>query len=748
MPEPIRLRPCQQEIMRYHSGFMGISAVPGSGKTWTLSHLAANIILSGALRPDQEVLIVTFSNSAVDNFSRRISERLKEAGLLPGIGYTVRTLHGLAHDIIRERPDLAGLSNDFKILDERDTNLVKSRIVNAYISSHPEFLTNFGKVNSSEKEQVYIKDRFLPAYMENLSNACIRASKDRQLLPENLKQLMEEYPSKLPLIELGIELYTDYQRSLNFMGGVDFDDLIRLALQCLKFDPLLVSNLKDRWPYILEDEAQDSSQLQEHILSIMAGDQGNWVRVGDPNQAIYETFTTADPRLLKDFINRSEVNSIDLPESGRSSPSIISLANYLIDWTKNQHPLNTAHDALSSPHILPAPQDDPQPNPVDQPDWIELLGTKFTPDEEVTYIAESAKKWLALHPDHTISVLAPNNNHCFNIIKALKNAGLEVIDNLLRSAESTRLSAGAIAIILRSLSDPQSPSKLAKAFEVWRRTDRENEQVKEFLTKASNLIKKCENVEDFLWPVNNGGWLDTLLSDSVAPETYTLLSSFQRIAQRWQMAVVLPIDQLILTIAQDLFLEPGELAMAHKLAMTLRQLMKNHPDWQLPELGQELVVIAKNERRFIGFSEDESGFNPQNYPGKIVVATIHKSKGLEWDKVFLSSVNNYDFPSGMEYDSYYSERWFIKDNLNLEAEALAQLEALTSKSNKMVYTEGLASLKARQDLIRERLRLLYVGITRAKQSLTMTWNSGKLGTSTEAIPMVALRNYWNAQVNK
>lgn len=748
MNETVNLRPSQKEIMKYRSGFMGISAVPGSGKTWTLSLLAANIILSGVLRSDQEVLIVTFSNSAVDNFSRRISEMLKAAGLLPGIGYTVRTLHGLAHDIIRERPDLAGLSNDFKILDDRDTSQVKSRIANAFIRSHPGFLTNFGKPNTSEKENEYLRDRHLPTYLENLAHAFIRASKDRQLQPKDLTKLSEKFPTDLSLIEWGIELYSDYQRSLNFQGGVDFDDLIRLALQCLKFDSLLVNNLKERWPFILEDEAQDSSQLQEHILSTMTGSNGNWVRVGDPNQAIYETFTTANPRLLKEFINRSDVTSIDLPESGRSTLSIISLANFLMDWTNKQHPVDSARHALSLPHILPAPENDPQPNPPDHPDWIELNETKFTPQEEVYYIAESVKKWVATNPTHTICVLAPNNNHCFTIVKALKDSGVDVIDNLLRSSESTRLSAGAIAIILRSLSDPQSPNKLARAFEVWRRSDREDEQVKDPISKAVNLIKKCGNIEDYLWPGNNCGWLDNLPTDSCPPESLMLLSSFQKIAQRWQKAVVLPIDQLILTIAQDLFLEPGELAMAHKLALTLRQLLNAHPDWQLPELSQELIIIAKNERRFIGFNEDESGFDPQKYPGKVIVATIHKSKGLEWDKVYLSSINNYDFPSGMDYDTYYSERWFIKDNLNLEAEALSQIETLSSESNKVEYKEGAASLNARQDLIRERLRLLYVGITRAKQSLTMTWNSGKLGNSTEALPLVALRNFWNLQVNQ
>jgi DNA helicase-2/ATP-dependent DNA helicase PcrA len=82
---------------------------------------------------------------------------------------------------------------------------------------------------------------------------------------------------------------------LNFRGAVDFDDLIRLALRCLQTDPEYLARLQYRWPYILEDEAQDSSHMQEMILRLLSSRSGNWVRVGDPNQAIYETFTTADP---------------------------------------------------------------------------------------------------------------------------------------------------------------------------------------------------------------------------------------------------------------------------------------------------------------------------------------------------------------------------------------------------------------------------------------------------------------------
>jgi len=98
---------------------MGVAAVPGSGKTWTLSLLAAKLVAEGGLGDDQEVLIVTLVNSAVDNFAGRVAGFVKARGLLPGIGYRVRTLHGLAHDIVRERPGLVGLSDEFSIVDER-----------------------------------------------------------------------------------------------------------------------------------------------------------------------------------------------------------------------------------------------------------------------------------------------------------------------------------------------------------------------------------------------------------------------------------------------------------------------------------------------------------------------------------------------------------------------------------------------------------------------------------------------------
>ena len=290
----ITLRPGQQKILRYHFGKMGVSAVPGSGKTWTLSYLAAKLIREGAIDINQEILVVTLVNAAVDNFSIRISTQLQAENLLPGFGYRVRTLHGLANDIVRERPDLAGLGTGYQIIDDVEANRIKQSIARDWLKSHIDFFEPYLEYQDYQKENVFEGKTNLPLLIESISSAFIRLAKDRQLTPKKLREKLIDTQISLPLVEMGTQIYSEYQDALNYRGSVDFDDLIRLALRCLRSDSSLVEILQKRWPYILEDEAQDSSLLQQEILSTLAGENGNWVRVGDPNQAIYETFTTAN----------------------------------------------------------------------------------------------------------------------------------------------------------------------------------------------------------------------------------------------------------------------------------------------------------------------------------------------------------------------------------------------------------------------------------------------------------------------
>ena len=745
------LRPSQRSILKaYNGGRMGISAVPGSGKTYTLSMLAADIILSGDLDLNQEVLIVTMSNSAVNNFSQRIGSVLERQKMLPGLSYRVRTLHGLAHDIVRERPGLVGLANDFSIIDESETVAIREQIAEAWLRGNPDFFDAYLDPKLDEYRIGSIRNKELPRIVQSIASNFIRSAKDNELTPEALRQHLDRLPAPLPLAEMGWAIYQEYQRSLAYRGAVDFDDLIRLALQALRADPGLVRRLREQWPFILEDEAQDSSRLQEEILRILTGENGHWVRVGDPNQAIYDTFTTANPRHLVDFLESPGVVRQDLPVSGRSAPCIIDLANHLIDWTREQHPVEAAREALHLPHILPTGPDDPQQNPGDASAQVHFHLPRMSPKEELDVVCSSLINWqnaqneLPEDQRETVVVLDLRNERGTILANALREAGIDPVE-LLGTTTATRLSAGTLTHILRYLANPQSPSLLARAFSVWRRADRGNSEAQVINKRASDLLRSLKNVENYLYPLPGQDWLEEKGVRESDPGVFRLLNQYRDVVRRWHGAALLPIDQVLLTLAQDLFTEAADLAIAQKLSGVLRQKSDSHPTWRLPELSNELETIARNKRRFLGFSEDDSGFDPIKYRGRIVITTMHKAKGLEWDRVYLLSANNYDFPSGMPYDQYVAEKWFVRGRLNLEAEALAQLQIALSKDDYEWYEEGRATEAARLDMVCERLRLLYVGITRAKKALVVTWNSGRNGDQQPSLPFLELQNYWEKQ---
>jgi len=373
-----------------------------------------------------------------------------------------------------------------------------------------------------------------------------------------------------------------------------------------------------------------------------------------------------------------------------------------------------------------------------------LYPAALPPVEEIRAVVDSVRQWLPAHPDQTAAILVPRNKRGFDIVDALKQAREPQIEyvELLRSTTSTREAAGAVGNILQYLSNPGDVRLLARVYQVWRRDDRDDDTLAARLENTVKALRKCPRVEDFVTPQLGRDWLadDEAIAKltEADPDIGALLAEFREIVRRWQEAVILPIDQLILILAQDLFKSAADLAIAHSMAVLLAGYAESHPAARLPEYTEELAVIARNERRFLGVDDADRGFDPEAHKGKVTVATMHAAKGLEWDRVYLLSVNSYDFPSALPGDQFMSEKRFIREGLNLEAEALAQLIAV---ANDVPYSEGVATAAARVDYAAERLRLLYVGITRARRELVMTWNTGQQGDQQMAIPFAALQAY-------
>jgi DNA helicase-2/ATP-dependent DNA helicase PcrA len=771
----VHLRSEQAAIVdEYVGGLLGIAAVPGSGKTFALAQLAVRLVADRHLSSDQEVLIVTFTNSAVNGFQARIARALVEQhGLVPNVGYRVRTLHGLAHDIVRERPALVGLADDFAILDEKSALDIQKRIVVERFGEWWDRLSGYLDPEINPKSGRRQFEQYLP----DMVIAFIKRAKDLQQTPADLEQLLRDADERFALAQFATNVYEDYQRSLAYRGAVDFDDLVRLALLALEIDPQYLARLRQRWPYILEDEAQDSTQLQEKMLRELSNNR-NWVRVGDPNQAINTTFTTADPRFLLDFLDpqlNPAVQERPLSVSGRSAIPIIELANELVRWTVEEHPNRDLRDAFElrataggefqRGFIHPTPPGDPQPNPAIEECLIHVeydAEQKITPERELEIVLSSEEfslaEWmseLARVPEDqrpTVAVLVPENSRGFKLVEQLRKFGLPY-EELLRSTTETRDAVDRIRLLFEYMCEPADLKRLKQLF--WgllpgglQDTVLADPDLRQAMTR---LFAAFKNVEEFLWPVLPGvaGRLRELAGDYGWLADQVL--DFGVKAQRWLRALELPVDQLVLSIAQDLFSEAVDLALAHKVAVFLGSVSGTHPRWRLPEFVDELRAISGNQRRFIGFDDAQAGYSPK--PGVITVATMHAAKGLEWDRVYLLAVSNYGFPSALPYDSFVGERWFVRygyefggGRLNLEAEMLGQLGSLVS-GDLEGYVEGDATARARVEYSKERLRLLYMALTRARRELLITWNTGRFwrrGAGFEnqpALPLFRLVEY-------
>ncbi|MEN6480317.1 MAG: ATP-dependent helicase, partial [Anaerolineales bacterium] len=401
-----RLRPHQQQVLAYEGGRMAVSAVPGSGKTLTLALLAARLIVEGRIGDEGEVLVVTVQNSAVDNIAARIRRILVEQRL-PPVGYRVCTLHRLAADILRGRRDLAGVDDYFAIVDEAASARMMHLAAETWISQNRALWLSFlPEEEPNESMQKYWR-RDTEAIGREVSKLC----KHLRLSPAEAEALLPADGPGVAFARLGVALYALYAQYLRTRAGLDFDDLIWRATDALDQDPTFLAHLHDRWPYILEDEAQDSSPLQEAILDRLAGPGGNWVRVGDPNQAINSTFTAADPRFFRAYMRQPGVTRRALLETGRCARPLMAMADALAFWGAQEHPVEAVRALSFEPQrMAPTPPGDPQPNPPDESCHVRIASRPF---DEVSQEAQAVAGWAAdyvrRNPQDTVAVLCPTN---------------------------------------------------------------------------------------------------------------------------------------------------------------------------------------------------------------------------------------------------------------------------------------------------------------------------------------------------
>jgi len=713
----VGLRKGQKELVeRYRGGKCAIPAIPGGGKTHCLSLWAVEMISNGYHKPGK-ILIVTYMNSAVNNFKQRISAELQKRGINGSKDYFVSTIHGLCLQIIKEKPDLIIANEEFEIIDEvSKIHLISSAIDEWKRYNEREFQLYLDMENLSSGKMGDIYKNWQDKLCRIMLSA-ISDFKVKGITPSEAKEKCKSL-GKDSILSWASDIFEIYDRRLKIGGFLDFDDMLYNAKKMLETDEHLLEKYRKKYSFVCEDEAQDSNYIQNEILTLIAN--GNLLRVGDSNQAICGSFSSSDFTLFKGFCDAPDTMVYSITQSSRNTRDIIDLANYFVRYVRENHPVPQCRDSLLPQYIEPVAEDDPRPNPV-----IDEYGIKAAVfeswEEEARGVVTQAMHMIKKHPDKTIAILVPSAwkmSLVINILESRK-APFEQLDNTSGERNGTLKKLGRIIDFLAVPEDGEKFSNmineciLTGTYDSPDFADTEDE-VKTMGQREllSGFLKKYP-VEKLLYPV--GGIIEIadvpqeLLQANIWKDFVDCLDMVRELLEFPNTIV----EKLILFISEKLRFDREERAIAQKVAGDVRYLMNQNPRWRLSDLALELLSPKNMFNYFAGIVWDLKGFEPQ--PGVITVATYHKSKGLEWDIVFLTGLNNADFPVLLE-DKFMGEFWFLKEQYK-NPQAIIKSEMAKVFEGKI----GRDSiLESKLETISEKARLLYVGITRAKEYLFLS----------------------------
>lgn len=289
-----RLNPEQRAAVTLPSGHALVLAGAGSGKTSVLTSRMAWLIQTGQVSP-HGLAAVTFTNKAAREMLTRLTSLLP----IDTRGMWVGTFHGLCNRLLRMHYRDAGLIQTFQILDTADQLAAIKRLV---------------KANNVDDE------KFPPKEIQKFINS----SKEDGQRSGDL-EAFDPHRHRL------IELYQLYQEQCEREGVVDFGELLLRAYELLSRNAPIREHYQRRFKHILVDEFQDTNVLQYRWLRLLAGDQASMFAVGDDDQSIY-AFRGANVGNMADFErDYARGNVIRLEQNYRSSGHILDAANALIE---------------------------------------------------------------------------------------------------------------------------------------------------------------------------------------------------------------------------------------------------------------------------------------------------------------------------------------------------------------------------------------------------------------------------------
>lgn len=689
------LRPAQAAVLRYTGGKMAVPAVPGAGKTFILTRLAVRLVEDLGVSP-RRILILTYMRGAAQTFRTRIANMLKDRGLA-AYGLSVMTIHAFALSLLKQHyarfddPDegVDGLS----LLTESEQAFILQEGLRRYELTTPLNLPAATEYNDPREEIVVAAAKV------------ISAAKFFGRSPDDIAPLLNAQPEV-------VALYRHYQEVQARENKVDYDDVVIQAVQLMR-DPEIRRLIQARFQYVLEDEAQDSTPAQHQLLSLLTdeahGGSGNLVRVGDTNQAIMATFTFNDPRYFRDFCQSlPESRRIALPESSRSGQPIMDLANHLVQVAE-QHPDPAVAKAFVKIEIRPATEGALNPDAGRCGCFWKSYKLR---NDEIDGVLEQVIARRKRFPDETMAVLCARRLTVKQIAERAKLMGIAIAE------EETDKSRGSDILLLFHrvlvyLSLPDDRAALQGVLEA-------TFPFQGGLVDRKALVSLLPGGGDeFVFPpLGLPPWRPAGADEG---DYARLVEVGKRLAVLLKIRH-LPLAELLPSVAVT-FLpgDPYALQVAAHVARRLRtrhtgepfQPLADEDRWYKPsdplqaclDTLKEMLVSSKG-RALLPVSSEL-----KEIPDDVLrLGTLHSAKGAEYDAVWMPNLGyafkqeKTDFPWDPQEVRADLKRWVAQEAIRL---------------GKPVASHEV-EWASRCEVVAEKLRLLYVGITRARLVLHLS----------------------------
>ncbi len=612
----------QKPVLDYKKGSMAISAVPGAGKTTILLALILKLINQGVV--PSNIFVLTYMDSAARNFRERIKNMCPNSTQLPNIS----TIHGLALRIIKENANYErlNLDSDFDICDDTQ----RMRIIKS-IS---------GKFTKTEIDEF-----------------------DRAISVIKLQEGDIDTPSSDKKIEKFKGFYKEYQAKLREENLIDYDDILIMSVKLLENNPDILEYYQNICEYIIEDEAQDSSGVQQRLIALLSGKHKNLVRCGDINQAITTTFSNADVEGFRNFIKTAD-KTVEMNHSQRCTLDVMTLANNLVNY---------GNEILPKAFFTSYMQGVEGKNPVSENAiFSRVFENAFA---ERNFILKEIKNILTRNKDATIGILLRNNYQVASWAGFINDAGFKSITRSESLGQKGVFNT--IFAILKFIQNPFDNEVVVSTYETLSDLGFYKQRLqleiraseKPFIQKTGDDIES-NDLAQFLWDM-----------------------------QYWLNSSTLPLEELVIRVGLFYYTSDIEKSNVYLIATLVKRLSSNA---KFDIALQRLEELAKKPTLsgFKFFSEEE---DKDAMKGKVQIMTLHKSKGDEFEYVFLPEMAEKNLSIDVEKSKTKSSTIFMEE--------VRGFNPLYKKKSE---------LELREFNSEESLRLLYVAITRAQKKLYIT----------------------------